>query len=47
VKQITSRVTPTPANYRQIVAVNRQMMQIPEISVQAMEMGPNRCSISS
>jgi len=47
VKQITSKVTATPANYRQIVAVNKKMLQIPGISIQAMEMGPNRCSVSS
>jgi glyoxylase-like metal-dependent hydrolase (beta-lactamase superfamily II)/rhodanese-related sulfurtransferase len=47
VKQITSRVRPTPANYRQIVAINKQLLQIPEADAQALEMGPNRCSVSS
>ncbi len=47
VKQITSKVRPTPVNYRQIVAINKQMIQIAETDIQAIEMGPNRCSISS
>lgn len=47
VDKISSRVMPTPSNFKDIIAINSGLKPVPALNdIYELEIGPNRCSIS-
>ncbi len=49
VKNVASKVMPTPPNYKEIISINKLDRKIPTTlsEIYELEIGPNRCSISN
>ena len=47
VKQVVGVTVPRPMNYRKIIQINKGSLQLITTEIPDLELGPNRCSISS
>jgi glyoxylase-like metal-dependent hydrolase (beta-lactamase superfamily II)/rhodanese-related sulfurtransferase len=48
IRNIASKATPTPPNYKEIISINNSDRELPTLSeIYELEIGPNRCSLSN